>query len=130
MQNCRVRPLIYPREGDLHLAYPVPTVVNQGRDIDGLNDDIDGEVRPQGGGYDLGADEYDSCPDCSGIEVTLDKALFANGTTCECEADISMIIGTDVVVQTGATVTFKAPIVRIIPGFHAEDGAIVHIKQQ
>lgn len=119
-----------PTAGDLHLTFPVPAVVDQGRSIEGLIDDMDGEVRPQGGGYDMGADEYDSCPDCSGIEVTLDKALFARGTTCECEAKISMIIGTDVVVQSGATVTFKAPMVRITPGFHAEEGAIVNIKQE
>lgn len=121
---------VNPSAGDLHLAAPVPSVVNQGRAITGLNDDIDGDVRPQGGGYDIGADEYESCPDCSGEEVVIDEWTFLTGTTCECIAATSITIGTSVIVQLGATVTFIAPTVRIIPGFHAENGAIVHIRQE
>ena len=37
-------------------------------------------------------------------------------------------IGTGVTVQSGATVTFKAPTIRLRPGFHAEEGAVVSWK--
>jgi len=44
--------------GDLHLNYAIPSVVDQGQEIGGLTDDYDKTKRPQGIGYDIGADEY------------------------------------------------------------------------
>lgn len=43
--------------GDLHLAVIEPRVVDQGQTLAEVSHDIDCEIRPQGAGYDIGADE-------------------------------------------------------------------------
>lgn len=45
--------------GDLHLAEPVPTVIDQGQFLSDVTDDIDSEGRPHGSGYEIGADEVE-----------------------------------------------------------------------
>lgn len=123
---------VNPPSGDLHLASLIPAVVNQGIFIEGLVDDIDGEIRPEGGGYDIGADEYTvsgSCPDCSDERVVLRDTTFASGTTCECVGTTSITVGSGVTVQNGATVTFTAPTVTLQPGFYAENGSTVTLNQ-
>lgn len=44
--------------GDLHLISPIASVVDRGKALSGLVDDIDKTVRPQGLNYDIGADEF------------------------------------------------------------------------
>jgi len=46
-----------PASGDLHLAGARSGVVDAGTTIPGLNVDIDGDARPSGSAYDIGADE-------------------------------------------------------------------------
>ena len=44
--------------GNLHLPSALPGIVDAGRVIAGLTDDIDGQARPFGAGIDIGADEF------------------------------------------------------------------------
>ena len=44
--------------GDLHLVKSATSAIDRGLNLAGVTDDRDGEVRPQGMGYDIGADEY------------------------------------------------------------------------
>ena len=53
-----------PVTGDLHLASRIPAAVDQGNPIETLTADLDGEPRPQGAGFDIGADEYTEPPAC------------------------------------------------------------------
>jgi len=64
---------------------------------------------------------YDGCVRVVGTE---------DGIDCQCNATTSITIGPGVTVKNGATVTFKAPIVNLQPGFHAESGSTVRIKQE
>ena len=70
-----------------------------------------------------------SCPECSGTVVTLDNATFPSGKECQCIATVSMAVGTNVTVESGAVVTFKSPKVTLSPGFRANSGATLHIKK-
>jgi len=76
---------------------------------------------------DRGADY--SCPNCSENAVVLKDITFTSGSECECAGTKSITIGPGVTIKSGAKVTFRAPRVKIQSGFHAEKGAIVHIKQ-
>ena len=51
---------VHPPSGDLHLASAVASVVDQGESLTEVTEDFDGQARPQGSGWDVGADEYSS----------------------------------------------------------------------
>jgi hypothetical protein len=63
---------------DLHLSYEIPPVIDQGMAIAGLIADFDGDTRPQGPGYDIGADEYMNIgiEDTDSFHQTLDDHVF------------------------------------------------------
>ena len=68
------------------------------------------------------------CPDCPADGV-ITNAIYRKGTTCICTNATAIRLGSNVTVESGATVTFTAPKVNIQPGFHAENGSTVNIKQ-
>jgi len=70
------------------------------------------------------------CPDCSGETCVVENVTFVSGTVCECVCTTSLTLGSGITIQSGATVTFKAPKVNLKIGFHAENGSVVRIKQQ
>ncbi|MFH1082818.1 MAG: RHS repeat domain-containing protein [Pseudomonadota bacterium] len=71
-----------------------------------------------------------ACEACSGSPVVLTNVTFNSGTICKCSDSTSITIGTNVIIKSGANVTFEAPTVKIQSGFHAEEGSVVNIKQQ
>ena len=56
--NAQVGWFVAPASGDLRLASRVETLVDQGETIAALTRDHEGDARPQGAGYDIGADEW------------------------------------------------------------------------
>lgn len=107
------------------------SAINAGATLPEITDDLDGNIRPQGAGYDMGTYEFvfAQCPDCSGDEVVLDDITFPSNTPCECIGDQFIIIGAGVVIEPGATVTFKAPVVKGQDGFRVPSSATVYIRQ-
>lgn len=70
------------------------------------------------------------CPQCFGPAPVVTDTTFATGTDCECKGTTSITIGPGVVVQNGAKIIFKAPRIDVRSGFHAQEGAVVNMKQQ
>jgi hypothetical protein len=57
--NAQASWFVSPATGDLHLASgSTSSVVDQGQSLTDVDDDFDGDDRPQGSAYDIGADEF------------------------------------------------------------------------
>ena len=116
---------------DYHLL-AAALAIDGGTTLPVITNDLDGNARPQGANYDIGAYEYvfsGSCPDCSGDVVLIDNETFLSGAICECVGAVSITIGPGVVIQSGVTVTFKAPVVYVNSVFHGKNGSTIYIKQ-
>jgi hypothetical protein len=72
------------------------------------------------------------CSGCLSNEniLKLQNITFDSETPCQCAATESIDIGVNVKIKSWANVTFKAPKVNILAGFHAEPGAVVEIKRE
>jgi hypothetical protein len=72
--------------GDLHLAQTAADAIDDAAAPAGVVDDVDGDVRPSGRQYDVGADEY-RCQrtdmDCDGSVDIEDVQLLASHWRCE-----------------------------------------------
>jgi hypothetical protein len=123
---------VSPVQGDLHLGSSVADVVDQGVFVSGLVEDFDGDSRPQGTGYDVGADEYSItwvCPDCSSDEVVIQNVTFPAGKTCECEGAISITVESNVTIEQDAVVSLVSPLVKIRSRVIVQQGALLTIRQ-
>ena len=80
-----------------------------------------------GSGQSFNSTSATQCADCSGDSVVVQNLTFSSGTVCECVGTTSIIIGPGVKIKSGATVTFKAPSVKLKSAFDAEKGSSVNI---
>lgn len=67
------------------------------------------------------------CEGCYGDEIVLENVTYESGVDCECIAGTSITIGANVIIESGAHVTFTAPKVVVTSGFEAQSGALVEI---
>lgn len=83
--------------GNLHLAYDVQQVIDQGSALAGIVDDFDEEARPQGGGIEIGADEISGCAADLDEDTDVDGRdlfLFTSGSPLSCLEFFSTVFGT------------------------------------
>jgi len=116
--------------GNIYRLLSSSPCIDRGTSNRAPDTDIEGNPRPQGAGYDMGAYEFvPPCPDCSGDDVAITGVKFPC-RTCECIGTKSITIGPDVTIPKDAKVTLKAPTINVKPGFHAEIGAVVNMRRE
>ena len=90
--------------------------------------DGSGSVGSDAGWLDRVVYTISTCPDCPADGI-ITNATYPAGKTCSCSNATSITLGSNVTVESDAIVTFTAPKVTVQPGFHAENGSTVRIKQ-
>ena len=70
------------------------------------------------------------CAECSGSPVDQTNVTFESGKVCVCSDDTSITLGTDVTVESGAEIIFKAPTINLKPSFRAKPGSVVRMHRQ
>ena len=68
-------------EGDYHLTGESPCI-DAGTDA-GIYTDLEGDVRPQGAAFDMGADEYSGPPDCWDDDMDGYRDMTCGGYDCD-----------------------------------------------
>ena len=75
---------IDPSAGNLHLKNTATAAIDKAPALASVMDDIDGDPRPSGAGYDIGADEFvpgggDSTPPSSPTDITVTPIAASEG---------------------------------------------------
>ncbi|MDQ1336313.1 MAG: hypothetical protein QG552_3263, partial [Thermodesulfobacteriota bacterium] len=68
------------------------------------------------------------CPGCSGDAASLANVTFPSGTECECAGAISVTVGPNVLIESGARINFVSPKIIYQPGVDVKEGAVVRTR--
>ncbi len=68
-----------------------------------------------------------ACPNCSGDSPVISGVTFQSGDNCTCTGNLSITIGPNVTVETGASVTFQSPSISVKNPTMFEQGATVNL---
>jgi hypothetical protein len=77
--NAQASWFVNATAGDLHLASGIASVVDLGQALADVTDDYDGDARPLGPAYDVGADEYGEPPPSAVTDLRVTSAITTTG---------------------------------------------------